>query len=287
MLVNTRFLSPDPAPGGGAAPTIKVQYNGAEIEIPRPEGLVPLTEVNEKYMPKSAFESELGRRVDGVIRNKGYKLPDELLGDEQFRGKAIESWGLKPDQTQAQLQEQLKKQAEQLNERELKPLQTKLTAAEKKLAIAQTKDLAAQILQTVAGKVKPGLLKSPATGAMPPIVSMLTGAYAHDDEHDNWYARGQGASGFQFSTKGDGTPYMTVAEHLANWLADPVNADFLIEQRQAGPGSKAAGDDAAPGGVVKGKTLVITEADARNPATYRLRKEEAQKKGLEIEIQRA
>lgn len=59
--------------------TITVEHpEHGEIEIPRPEGLVPRDKVESDYMPRSAFKEELGRRLKGKVD------PDDLLDDQEF-----------------------------------------------------------------------------------------------------------------------------------------------------------------------------------------------------------
>ncbi len=270
------FRSPEGDPP--AAPMIKVTIDGTEREIPRPAGLIAETEVAEKYVPKAAHNSEMARMRTQLDGTKHLKNPDDLLEDQEFRTKAITKWGIDPNAGAEQFQKQIVTERETIINREVKPLQARLEKATTQIGSLLNRDLERQILQAAQGKVDAKYLKPASKGGEPIIVAMVRNAFAYDEQHADWFAKGQGGSQpFQFSSSGE-TPYMGAAEFIQTWLAGD-GKDFAVNEKQEGPSANTTGA-MVPGQV--GKEIRVTSAQIRDTAGFRLIQQRATKEGLTI-----
>jgi len=263
----------------GAANLITVIHNGAEIQVEKPAGLFTQKEIDEKFHPKAAHNDQMARMRKELDALKGRRDPEELLQDQDFRTRATQHWGLDPNATAAQLQETLKRREAEIAEREVKPREAKLTKANETIAALRAKDLRGQIIQAAAAaKLEEKYLKAPTKGGKPLIVSMLEEAFAFDDQHGEWFARGSNGNPFLFSQSGE-MPYQTVAEFVTSWAAAD-GKEFVRSERQAGAGAGQDRKDQVPGQV--GRELRLTAEQIRDIPFYRQMQAKAEKEGLTI-----
>jgi hypothetical protein len=276
------FLEGEGGAGGGgdATPMITVQYNGAEVEVPRPAGYFSQAEIAERYVPKATHDATMGSMRTKLESAKNKRDPNELLEDETFRAQAIEKWGLNPNATQKQFQEQLANKTKEITEREIVPLKTKLSASEQKIEKLRTKDLFGQIVQgAAANKVEENLLKPTTKKGVPMVVSMLRDSFAYDEETDSFYAKGE--NGFAYSQTGE-APYMTVGEFIAQWVASD-GKPFVRGERQSGAEAGAGqGGSGTPVAGQVGKELRLTADQIRDITFFKKMEEKARKEGLTI-----
>jgi len=273
------FLDEGEAAGGGAAtPTIKVQHAGAEIEVPRPAGYFTQSEVSEKFVAKATHDATMASMRTQLEKTKTLKNPDDLLGDDSFKTRAMEAWGLNPNATQKQFNEQLERTRKEILDREVQPREMKLTQAQEKIGKLRNKDLYGQIIQgAAAAGINKDLLKPTTKGGTPMIVSMLRDAFDFSEEHDSHFAKG--ANGFAYSQTGE-TPYMTPGEFITAWAAGDGKG-FVTSERQSGAeASTAKGAEGTPGQV--GKELRLTADQLRDISFFKKMQEKAAKEGLTI-----
>lgn len=249
----------------------KVKIGEAEHEVEALDGWLPEERVRAEYMPKTTFEAELGKRTKSIIKNDGYRKAEELLEDEGFKKTFIEKHGLDPSKSAQEFQAALVREKEGLIAREVTPLKERLTKYEQRIAAKNARELQSTILSAAAGKVKPSLLKG-TNGTKAPIVAMLESVFGHDEENDAWFVR-KGDDGYMFSKSGV-APYQTVEEFIDEWAQNKDNADWLVDQTQAGPEANIGKKHAVTGNVK------ISRADAQDPAKYRRAREEATKRGF-------
>src|SRR6266702_475729 len=144
-----------------------------ELSIPQGEGKepqkmqVPLSvlhaAVGETHIPKDKIETDINRRVQGIIKNGGYRKLEELLADDTVVAQVAEKHGL--SKTQANKGAADEAVAEQIrlavakalgdNETKvLKPLQDKSAKDSETITGLRKRDLERQILQSAANRVK-------------------------------------------------------------------------------------------------------------------------------------
>ncbi len=281
LMFPIRFFDADGADGNGpSVPTITVSYNGTEVEVPRPKGLLSQAEIDKSYIPKATHDDLFAKQRRKLDDMKGFKNPAELLDDPEFRTQAQEKWGLNPNQTAQQLQDQVNKAKLEVTERQLKPLQKQLETESAKVKKLLTKQLEGQIVSAAAeAGIDPLLLKAANKGGTPMIVSMLRDSFDFDPELDAHFAKGP--NGFAYSTSGE-TPYQTPLEFITNWANGDGKA-FVKSQRQSG---SADGQDlknqgsSAPG--VVGRELRMTHSQIRDISYFKQQSEFAAKNGLTI-----
>jgi hypothetical protein len=254
----------------------KVKIGDQEHEVEKLDGWTPNDKLAETHIPKGTFEAELTKRTGAIIKNQGYRKPEELLEDAEFKKTFMEKHGLNPDAAAKDLQKEVERVKNEYEVKHLNPIKTKLDAATKLIEKKNQKELHAEILAATGGRAQDVLLKK--LGDAPPaIVNMLDRVFGYSEEHDKWFVRK--GDGFQYSTTG-AAPYKTVEEFMTEWLDDPANKDFVKPTRQDGPGAKPAGT----GSDVQGGVLRIPRADARDPQKYRAAREKAAKSGARIEF---
>ena len=119
------------------ARTITVEIDGEAKEIPLPEGWVSEDDLRDNYMPKSMFRAELAKQTRKAT--EGMKKPDELLEDDDFLGRLIETrkdalikrLGVKTGEPDEQYAQRL---AEKIQEQTVKPLETKLAEKDREVS---------------------------------------------------------------------------------------------------------------------------------------------------------
>lgn len=286
MLFRSLFLDDDPAGGGGststaAEPTLKVSYQGNEIEVPRPKGVFLEAEVNEKYVPKGAHNDQMARLRRDLDARKDLKPAETYLDDPDFKKKAVEKWGLDPNATSEQFQQQLARQKGEIFERDVKPLTEKLTKAEQRIADLQVKQLEASILAGAQGKVDPKYLKPVSKSGKALVVALLKDAFKYDPENDAWFAKGTSETApFLFSQSGE-SPYMGPAEFIGGWV-NGEGKDWALAEKQRGPETGRTKDgEQVPG--QSGNKLFVTEAQIRDVAGFKKLQARADREGLTME----
>lgn len=242
--------------------------NGEEQQVSVPAEAVYSAVEGAGYVKPDKVAKDLARRVDTIIKNKGLRDPKELLTDDEFLAQAragfvkeTEAGGAKD-----QLREALDKQAREINERDVKPLQTKLTAKEEREEVLLGRDLERQIVQAArdAG-VQDRFLKS-RNGKPPLIVQQLSDMFAFDDDGREFFAaKGED---FVLSKKDGENTYQTVAEAIEEWAQDPANADLLDKTGQAGPSRDRINGNG--NGVVRREAgvVVLSEEEASDVPTW-------------------
>lgn len=255
----------------------KTQVEGKEVEIDLGDAFVPKDELATNYMPKSAFQEELTRRTSSITSNQAEKL----LDDEEFRNKALDKWGVKPEPEEKKtkdLAEHVTRERTTWEQKHLKPLQTQLQERDTELSGLREKMLQSEITAAAAPFVKKALLKRPTAEVPPPIVSMLQGVFAYDNKTKTFYVKNGDTFAFTSKPAEGGSPYKTVAEFIAEWAEDKGNSDWVEDKRQTGPGLGSTGGSRA------GAPHAISRADARDPAKYRAAREAAAKVGVTLQI---
>ncbi len=262
---------------------LKVQHNGAEIEIDLPEGTLSADEVSESYMRKTVFQTELDRRLAKL--SEGMAKRDDLLVDEEFLQTMLEKQGKElfdpekakkgKQQTGESMAAELARAEQEWTKKNLEPAQLKATKAESLVGSLRQKILHGMILQAgIDGGVKKIFLTPPDSNGIPPLVSFVENMFAFDPTLDEFFVRGDEEGSFAFSSKPDeGHPYKNVAEFMGGWLGKKENLDFLDKEKQKGPGLQSVV------GELSGKDVVLTQAQASDHATYKQAQETASKQG--------
>lgn len=267
--------------GGTAAPqTMKVTYNGQEIEVQRPAGVYTQAEIAEKYIPKAAHNDTMARLRREYEPFKSRKSADELLDDPEFKTVATTRWGLDPSKTQQEQVEIVNRRIGEIREREVKPLETKLTKAETVVANLLEKDRNSQIVQAAAAAgVDPKYLKVAVKGGKPMIVALLDGAFAYDKEHGEWFAKGVGEQQYRFSQVQGGMPYMGITEFISDWI-NADGKDYARDEKQRGPETKP--NDGKPVAGQVGRELRLTREQMRDITFFKQMQAKAEREGLTI-----
>lgn len=222
---------------------VKVMVDGVEKEVEL-AGYVPETDVKEKYVERGFMQSEIERRL------KGKRNADDLLTDDEFKARALETWGVKPGEPGkgkggTPTGEELEKLYASWRDKELKPLTEAATKAQAVVERARTRDLHMQILQSAQGLVKPSLLKPATSGGKPPIIALVESYFGHADEQDAWYVK-DGETFAYAGTPTKDSPYKGVAEFLADFVKAPEQEWLREDTRQRGAGLGAPGQGKGP-----------------------------------------
>lgn len=214
---------------------IKVQHNGAEIEVELPEGFVSPEELTENYVAKDFFESEMGRRLSAA--RKGLAKKDDLLADKDFKEEALKSWGVV-----ARDEKEIEKVREAIRGAEVAPLTEKLTKAQAKLAKVSRSRLEARLIARAAELgFDDTLLKSPVKGAPAPIVGLLGGYFVEDEEKDDFFIKDPSGNSYVYSAKPTNeAPYKTVEEFVEEW-SKGAGKPFVRDTRQRVGGGDGKG----------------------------------------------
>jgi hypothetical protein len=251
--------------------TVTFKVTGADGKVT--DVVVPQTAVleavKESHVPKDRIEADLARRVASMIKNGGYVKQDELLDNAEFAGRVAEKHGFTKgtaggdDAAAKQLKDAIARAMADLDTKTIKPLTEKLAAGEKREKDLRLRDRERQILQaaTDAGIKKP-LLKAATKGKAAPIVAMLEDAYV---EYNGDYVVSDGKDGYVLSTSRDPEQtYKSIAEHVAEWAADPANADFVDPTGQRGA---TVGGGGKGGKAVAGE-IIMTHEEASDGTSY-------------------
>lgn len=260
-----------------------VTIAGAQHEVEIDAATLPESAVSEvarthKLVKGDTFNEELNRRVDGVVKNKGLRSPDELLDDQPFVAKVLEKHG-KVDAAQAatQLTARVESERRTWDEKIFKPVADENAALKTTNSRLLTGILHKDILAAAAGRVKPEYLRPVGASRIPYIVAVHEAAFGFDEKTGAHLARTADGQGFEFSTdqKKYGMPYKGVQEFMEAWLVDPANKAFVESTSQPGPGmGGAAGGSRAESGVIW-----LSQEEAADMDTRRRANEEAKKTG--------
>lgn len=232
----------------------KVTIDGAEREVEIPNAVdTSSDEFKSQYLLRAVHDHEMGSARKAA---KDLKDPAKLLEDEEFRAKALSTWGIDPKAKAALTAEQLEEVRKRVREQELVPLEQKLTKATATIGQLRQTQLHAAILEAARGHVRDEFLARPTPLAKPLIVSMLEEQFGFDEETGAWAVRK--GEGYEYASKPEhGRPWMDVTEFVTNWAGQDVAKPFLKDQRQRIPGP---GQPPASGG--SGKTIAASDQAA-------------------------
>lgn len=236
------------------------------------------------------FSAELKRRTNAEVQTRLADHTSQLLGDDNFRQQALDTWGVKPTDDGAgkppdpkeldlKISQAVEQARRQWESKELTPLQQKLQKEAERGSVMQQKLLRGEIIAaaTEAG-IKRELLKPGPGGSVSPVVAMLEPMFGYNGEHDGFFVKD--GDTYRFSAKPEqGSPYMGARELLASWAGDKDNAWAVDGQRQEGPGS------GSPGGQDRGGVIRLTEAEASDHRAYQAAQEKAAKTGGRVVVE--
>jgi hypothetical protein len=285
-FIRSLFLEGEGDPSGGApapaAETYQIQHGDQTIELPA-AALKPILEkqIADKYIPKASHNDQMSRMRKELDTYKGRPDADTLLNDPDFKSKAVQAWGFDPKAAKAEIAEQRTRLLAELNEREIKPRDAKLTQAMTEVQKLRYKDLHGQIAQAASSvKVDEKFTRVPGKNAKSFIASMMENGFEYDEEHGEWFAKGSAGNKFQFSQTGD-VPYMTVSEYFQVW-ANGEGKDFLRSERQPGAEANPDGQRGGPVAGQVGKELRLTSEQIRDIGFFKKMVDKAQREGLTI-----
>lgn len=252
-----------------------------ELTVPQGEGKEPLkvqvpmsviaAAVSETHVPKDKIETDLNRRVNGIIKNGGYRKLDEMLADDTVVQQIAEKHGLVKkgadktgDEAVAQaIRDAVAKALGEVETKTIKPMQEKAAKDNEQINGLLRRDLQRAILQ--AGQqhgIRPELLKALIKGKASPFVALIEDEFGYDEEGGEFYLS-DGKEGFVYSSAKDST-YKGVDEFVSEFVADAANADWVVPQGQGGAksGSGNKGGGKQPG------EIWLTQAEASDGATF-------------------
>jgi hypothetical protein len=211
---------------------IKVNIEGKEHEVQLPEGYISEESLNDKYVKKDFFESEVQRRVKAAKEN----AKNELKSDTDFFASAAKERGIpltedgkyKPPSKPDIDIDKIKSEVEQnLREKEIAPRDQRLNR------LMQSK-LHGEIIQAASAVgIKKSLIESFNDGVAPPIVNMVKEYFGYDEEND-YFAIREGDK-FRYSNNPNNSrPYMGAKEFLEGLKKQDSWKDFFEDTRQRG-----------------------------------------------------
>jgi hypothetical protein len=263
---------------------MKIQgtLNGQTVEIEVPDGAyVAADSVSNDYVPKTFVELEIKRRASGMAK----KQIAELTSTPEKKAEFLKTLGIEPGAPATgkagDLQEQLK-QAQAAWEREhLTPAQQKNEALSKRVQKLLGNKMERDILAAAAEiGIKKEFLQPLSPGAPAPFVEMVGKLFGFNEEHDDFFVRNGEDWAYSANPAEAKVPYKTIGEYLTkDFIKTPQAKMFLTDDRQRGAGLQGAGRGSQTGNVV------LTATDARDPAKYRAAKADAEKRGVQIEIE--
>lgn len=265
---------------------VKVSVAGAEHEVELDAATLPESAVSEvarahKLVKGDTFNAELDRRVQGVIKNDGYRKPDELLDDQPFVTKVLAKHGQQDAAKSAEMiAQRVETERRGWEEKHLKPMTEENAALKTTNGRLLSGILHKDILAAAAGRVKPEYLRPVGASRTPYIVAVHETAFGFDEKTAMHLAKTADGQGFQFSSdqKKYGSPYQGVAEYMEAWFADPANKDYLLPTSQPGPGmGGATGGPRTEGGIIW-----LTPEQAGDAETRRRANEDAKKTGAVV-----
>lgn len=237
----------------------------------------------------SRFSAELNRRVDAKVDKLTADFSakfEGLLDDDEFKNKALEAWGIDPKANKAKktdddFAQELARKREEWERKELAPVRDQTQALQNENQDLQRRILRGEIVQAAAGVIKPELLKKGTNGIEAPFITMVEGVFGLDPEHKQFFVR-KGEDDWEFSAQpqSGAPPYMSVGEFVKRWADEKDNRWAVLDNRQEGPGAGTPGS-----GGRRGKNVVLTQAQARDHATYLKAQKQAEEQGGSVVVQ--
>lgn len=267
---------------------LTVTAAGAQHEVEVDAATLPESAVSEvakahKLVKSDTFTAELDRRVEGVIKNKGLRVPAELLEDATHVAAVLEKHG-KVDAAQAatQLTQRVETERRGWEEKVLKPVADENKSLKDTNSRLVTGMLHGAILAAAGPSIKKDYLTPVGASKVPYIVAAMEPAFGFDPQSGRHFVKTADGQGFEFSAdqKKYGTPFMGVAEYVERFVTDPANARFVENTSQGGPGmggAGGAGDRSTAGGIIW-----LTPEEAGDAETRRRAYEQAKKTGATV-----
>lgn len=190
-----------------------------------------------QFIAVDQHKLRVNRTVQDRLAKQAVNIRSELLEDEGFRKEVLAKAGVDPDKKggsdksvdEASIVERVQKE---LRDREVKPLQEKLTGMEQSVAKGRHKQLVSSL---TAELIEAGVKKSVAAR----IAEIEAGRFGYDEKTDSFAVKT--AEGFEFSSNASqDAPYKGTKEFATGWAGDKLNADFVDRQKQGGPGMGSA-----------------------------------------------
>lgn len=240
----------------------KVKVGDAEHEVETevsPEDSVRIftsDQLREGFVPKKGLDRRLGAAKTAART--------ELLQDEEFKTEALALWKVntdpapdgdknKPD-TAAVIAAERKK----WEDTALKPVQTQLADAQKKIGNLQRTTLHSEILSTASRYgISDDLLKPVGPKNQPLIINMIAPFFEQDPKTERWLVKDGDDFAFSANPKGDDV-YVGVDEFLNDWAKG--NPTLAPNYTQKGPN---AGDPNNPGKVDKKAEIARLEGEGK------------------------
>jgi hypothetical protein len=191
---------------------------------------------DEKFITVDQHKLRLNRTVQDRLGKQAANVRKELAGDAEFvteilKAKGIDPTTLKPaggEGGKGLTEADVARLQTEWRTKELEPVTTKLTAAEKRLADSNARTLESDLTRAL---IEAGAKKSLAGR----IAKMEAGSFGVEDT-TGMHAVREG-EGFAFSTKATKErPFKGVDEWAAEWAANKENAELLERTTQRGPG---------------------------------------------------
>lgn len=239
--------------------------NGATHTFKVPRSAV-LDTVKDTHVPKDRVSADIDRRVRSIIENQGLKKADELLADDAFVQRVAEQHGLVKKGSEAnsasaeaaaqQIRDALARQRAEIEQREIKPRDEKLTLAEQReeRRLSRQLDRDLNIALRDAG-VKKALL--------PAVVGMLRDRFGYDDEADDFFVEDPKTGDPMISSGSGKNTYKDINEFVQEFVEQSENAEYLDRQTQGGPGVSGS---RRPGG--EAGTVTLTAEQASDASVY-------------------
>lgn len=218
--------------------TIKVQFEGREIEVELPAGYMSAAEVEEGYVPKTTMEATIQSRLKGTVSKSKAAEDPEVVSAVKAKHGLVDK-GSKPD---ASTLDSYKAQFEQeYNTTRLAPVEAdrdKYKSRVEKLTSAKKQ---ADIISACAeAGVKKAWLKPQPNGGAPLAVAVFGSMLDLDEERDAFYVRNPSGAGFLPSAKAGAEPWKTFGEHLGSLKSDADFGHMFESEVQSGPNAQPA-----------------------------------------------
>jgi hypothetical protein len=192
----------------------------------------PETSAPEKMFSQTQLEGLINDRMKRAEKSIAAKLEAQLMVDDTFRERALQTWDVKPPKVGGDLDDAKVRDLFSVWEtKHVNPLKADLDASRDAIKVLQSGQLEAAILATAAPWAQEGVLKMQIKGHSA-LFNMIGSEFERDPESGEWRVLGP---------KGDYRPspdgkslYMDVPERMKEWREDPVNAPFIRDTTQGG-----------------------------------------------------
>ncbi len=249
------------------------------MDVPIPEGFVSSDGMTENFVPRSVHNQEMAKMRTAA---KGRHTDEEMLADEDFRTRALETWEIKldgsdPKPSPVDTEALTEKITARLRKSDVEPLTLERDGLLSEVTVLRRASLISALVQAASGIVKPSLLKSAVPGQEPPIANILGGYFGVIPDTKTWGVK-EGDT-FAYSSKPtNDNPFKGVAEFVLEWSGDKANADFLLDEKQRGP---ALNDAPKP----TGGAITLTREQAQDTQQYRAASAKAIEAGVPLNIE--